>query len=281
MEGAIVGYDANVTTGGIGLGYIGWTLGAQYHKDQVTVNIRATDINSGTILHSVTTTKTIYSTQIQPGLYKFISYKDLVQSDDGYTYNEPVQLAVQEAIEEAVINMIVEGIYNHSWVLANADDISNPLITRVHEEQSRYIPGYIVDKKRITAARKPGSSAEAGLAGAPTQNAAVPDSERVQDIPLRAASVVLKTATTSSGAAAADPKADPPATSPASTGAATAAPVAAAPPSVGAKASRPIPTPTPDSARQQAEQMEKARQGRDSPATTVPAAKSFLSPGGE
>ena len=133
IEGAVVGYDQNVATGGIGVKYLGIGASQQFHKDQITVNLRAVNTDNGQILHSVTTTKTVYSYQVQPGIYKFVQYQSLLEAEAGYTYNEPVQMAIREAIEAALVNMIVEGIYAKSWDLANVADLSNPVVQRVHE----------------------------------------------------------------------------------------------------------------------------------------------------
>jgi len=134
LQGSVVGYDFNVSTGGIGVKYLGLSISDQYRKDQVTVNLRAVDTSNGRILHSISTTKTIYSKQISPGIYKFVSFKKLLEAEAGYTYNEPVQLAVQEAIEQALLSVIVEGVFANSWRLADPRDIRNPLLQRVHAE---------------------------------------------------------------------------------------------------------------------------------------------------
>lgn len=134
LQGTVVGYDFNVSTGGIGVKYLGLSLADQYRKDQVTVNLRAVDTSNGRVLHSISTTKTVYSKQIQPGVYKFVSFKKLLEAEAGYTYNEPVQLAVQEAIEQALLSVIVEGVFSGSWRLADDREIRNPLLQRVYAE---------------------------------------------------------------------------------------------------------------------------------------------------
>ncbi|WP_205527159.1 CsgG/HfaB family protein [Solimonas sp. K1W22B-7] len=132
IQGSVIGYDFNVATGGIGVKYLGIGASHQFRKDQVTVNLRAIDTSNGRVLHSVSTTKTIYSTLIQPGVYRFVAYKELLEMEAGYTSNEPVQLAIQEAIEAAVISLVVDGIMKKSWVLANPGDIQNPVIQSVY-----------------------------------------------------------------------------------------------------------------------------------------------------
>ncbi len=138
IEGAVIGYDSNIKTGGLGVKYLGIGSAGQYRADQVTVNLRAIDINSGQILHSVSTTKTVYSTQLTSGVYKFISYKSLLEAEVGTTLNEPVQIAVQEAIEAAVVNLIAEGIDNKSWLLANESDLHSPVLERYRQERLRH-----------------------------------------------------------------------------------------------------------------------------------------------
>jgi curli production assembly/transport component CsgG len=138
IEGAVIGYDSNIKTGGVGVKYLGVGSAGQYRADQVTVNLRAIDINSGQILHSVSTTKTVYSTQLTSGVYKFISYKSLLEAEVGTTLNEPVQIAVQEAIEAAVVNLIAEGIDNKSWLLANEADLHSPVLERYRQQRLRH-----------------------------------------------------------------------------------------------------------------------------------------------
>ena len=40
VEGGIVGYDSNITSGGVGARYFGIGASEQYRTDQVTVSIR-------------------------------------------------------------------------------------------------------------------------------------------------------------------------------------------------------------------------------------------------
>lgn len=152
IEGAVIGYDSNIKTGGLGVKYLGIGSAGQYRADQVTVNLRAIDINSGQILHSVSTTKTVYSTQLTSGVYKFISYKSLLEAEVGTTLNEPVQIAVQEAIEAAVVNLIAEGIDNKSWLLANEADLHSPVLERYRQERLRHTEPMANKKQQLAIA---------------------------------------------------------------------------------------------------------------------------------
>lgn len=134
VEGGVIAYDSNVQTGGAGARYLGVGLNSQYRVDQVTVNLRAVDVRSGRILNSISTTKTIYSYQLASNIFRFIAFKSLLESDIGYTRNEPSQLCVQEAIEAAVIHLVTEGIKDNNWGLFNAEDLSSPVLQKYIQE---------------------------------------------------------------------------------------------------------------------------------------------------
>jgi curli production assembly/transport component CsgG len=138
LEGGIVGYDSNIRTGGAGVAYLGISASQQYRVDQVTVNLRAVDIRNGTILNSVSTTKTIYSIQVDTGVYRFIGFKDLLQAEIGMTRNEPQQLCVNEAIESALVHLIVQGVANQTWSLKDMKDWYDPTMQRYLQENQGY-----------------------------------------------------------------------------------------------------------------------------------------------
>lgn len=130
LEGGIVGYDTNTRTGGLGAKFLGIGMTTQYSVDQVTVNLRAVDVNTGAVLNSVSTTKTIWSYEIHPSYFRFVNYYDLLEIEGGYTNNEPAQLAVKEAIDAAVMHLTVEGIKDNQWRLKNPSDWNDPMLQR-------------------------------------------------------------------------------------------------------------------------------------------------------
>ncbi len=139
IEGGIVAYDTNLRTGGLGVNYLGIGAATQYQVDQVTIELRAVDIRNGQILNSVSTTKTVYSYELTAGVYKFVGYANLLQVDAGLTYTEPTQLCVREAIEAAVMHLIVQGISAGTWSLKDAKDWSNPVIQNYAREDTAYL----------------------------------------------------------------------------------------------------------------------------------------------
>lgn len=138
IEGGIVAYESNVRSGGVGANYLGIGLSTQYRVDQVTINLRSVDIRSGQVLNSVSTTKTIYSYEIRPSVFKFVNFKDLVQFEAGMTRNEPAQLCVKEAIESAVVHLVVQGIKDRVWGLKNEKDWESPLVQTYAREAASY-----------------------------------------------------------------------------------------------------------------------------------------------
>ena len=128
IEGAIVAYESNVRTGGKGANYLGIGANTQYRIDQVTLVLRSVDIKTGHVLNSVSATKTIYSFLFNANIYKFIDFQKLVQSEFGYTTNEPAQMALKEAIELAVIQLTVDGIRDRHLALKRQEDWSSPII---------------------------------------------------------------------------------------------------------------------------------------------------------
>ncbi|CAH0992677.1 Curli production assembly/transport component CsgG [Sinobacterium norvegicum] len=122
MEGGIIAYESNVQTGGVGARYLGIGGDQKYQVDQVTINLRLIDIRSGQVLNNVSTSKTILSTELQAGVFKFIEYQELLEAEIGVTVNEPAQLCVQAAIEAAVIHIIAQGVQRNQWQLKNPND---------------------------------------------------------------------------------------------------------------------------------------------------------------
>jgi len=115
LEGGIISYDTNVMTGGIGARYFGIGGSTQYRQDRITVYLRAVSTLNGEILKTVYTSKNILSTSVSGNFFKYIDTERLLESEVGFTQNEPVQLAVTEAIEKAVKSLIIEGIRDKIW----------------------------------------------------------------------------------------------------------------------------------------------------------------------
>lgn len=141
VEGGITAYETNVRTGGVAANFLGIGLSTQYRVDQVTVNLRSVDVRTGEVLNAVSTTKTIYSYELHPSVFKFVNLKDLAQFEAGTTRNEPAQLCVREALEAAVAHLVVQGLAEGRWQLRDEKDWSHPLLKEYLAEAHLAAPG--------------------------------------------------------------------------------------------------------------------------------------------
>ncbi len=135
IEGGIIAYESNIRTGGIGARYFGTGTSGQYREDQVTIYLRAVSTSTGRILKTVHASKTILSQKLDMGIFRFVSLKKLLEAEVGYTYNEPSFVAVQEAIDKAVLALIIEGLGDNLWELNNPNDINLSVINDYYEEK--------------------------------------------------------------------------------------------------------------------------------------------------
>ncbi|MGX5915679.1 CsgG/HfaB family protein [Aliidiomarina sp. Khilg15.8] len=115
LEGGIISYDTNVTTGGIGAEYFGIGASEMYREDQVSVYMRAVDVHTGQVLLSVSSTKKVFSIELRAGLFRYVSLNRLAEAEGGFTMNEPVQNSVQRAMETALVELIEKGQDRGFW----------------------------------------------------------------------------------------------------------------------------------------------------------------------
>ena len=116
VEGGIVGYDSNITSGGVGARYFGIGASEQYRTDQVTVSIRIVAVQTGEILLTTSATKTIASYSSGGDVFRFLDMSTkALEIETGVATNEPVNYAIRTTIEHAVHNLIYEGIEKGLW----------------------------------------------------------------------------------------------------------------------------------------------------------------------
>lgn len=115
LEGGIVSYDSNIITGGFGARYFGAGASVKYRQDRVTIYLRMISTSNGKILKSVYISKTILSQAIDESLFRYVNFKRLLEVETGYTTNEPIHMAVTEAIEKAVESLVLEGLQDNIW----------------------------------------------------------------------------------------------------------------------------------------------------------------------
>ena len=122
LEGAITGYDTNVMTGGAGAQYLGIGASTQYREDAVSVYLRAVSVKTGEVLLSVSTEQRVASVATQGSAFKFVSFRELFEAEAGITLNQPRHLAVRQAIEKAVLGLVIEGAKQNVWTFADASE---------------------------------------------------------------------------------------------------------------------------------------------------------------
>lgn len=123
IEGGIIGYDSNTLTGGAGARYLGIGPSTQYRQDVVTVNMRAVSVQTGEVLLSVSTTKTIISTGTSLTFFRFFDMgTQSLEAEMGHTINEPVNYAVRAAIEQAVVELVKDGDRKGYWKFKSQND---------------------------------------------------------------------------------------------------------------------------------------------------------------
>ncbi|MEP1095193.1 MAG: CsgG/HfaB family protein [Cyclobacteriaceae bacterium] len=135
LEGGVISFDSNLMTGGAGARYFGLGSSGQYRIDRITVYLRAISTSNGRILKTVYTSKTILSQQVDVGIFRFVDFQRLLEAETGFTYNEPSEMAVREAIEKAVVSLIIEGAIDGLWKFQNPDDLNNNMVIGYQKEK--------------------------------------------------------------------------------------------------------------------------------------------------
>lgn len=139
LEGGIISYESNILTGGAGIRYFGADASGQYREDRVSIYIRAVSSANGKVLKTVYTTKSILSQEVSVGLFRYVKTKRLLEAETGFTYNEPSEICVTEAIEKAVESLILEGVQDKIWALQNPKDTASVAMTNyLEEKQTNY-----------------------------------------------------------------------------------------------------------------------------------------------
>lgn len=138
LEGGVVSYDANIITGGGGLQYFSAGGSTQYRQDRVTVYLRAVATKTGKILKTIYTSKTILSQSVNASLFRYVTFKRLLETETGLTTTEPGQMAVTEAIEKAVEGLVIEGVRDGLWMASEkSSDAMKKLLDEYETEKTR------------------------------------------------------------------------------------------------------------------------------------------------
>ena len=147
IEGGIVSYETNVFTGGAGVRYFGTDASAQYREDRVSIYLRAVSTSNGKILKTVYTTKSILSQEVSMGVFRYVKFKRLLEAETGYTYNEPTEMAVTEAIEKGIHSLIIEGMIDNLWLPKDSDELNSMIIKNYLIEKNNNLEKDLMGRK--------------------------------------------------------------------------------------------------------------------------------------
>ncbi|BAT71792.1 curli production assembly/transport component CsgG [Thermosulfidibacter takaii ABI70S6] len=140
IEGGIIGYDTDVASGGFGAKYFGLGGSTQYRIDRVTIYLRVVSVKTGAVLKTVQTTKVILSNEVSAGLFRYVRLNRLLEIETGVATNEPVEMAVQEAIEKAVHDIIIEGVKMKLWKPQNPKKFA--LTIEEYDKEIKVLPNF-------------------------------------------------------------------------------------------------------------------------------------------
>ena len=122
MEGGVIGYESNIKSGGLGARYLGIGSTKEYRQDIVTVSLRTVSVSTGKVLTEVLATKSILSVAISQDAFRFVSNDtELVEIENGMVENESVNIALQNAIETAVLETIQLGLKKNLWSIIDEE----------------------------------------------------------------------------------------------------------------------------------------------------------------
>jgi len=118
IEGAVISYESNLESGGIGARYLGVGNSIQYREDTVTISLRMVSVATGEVLLEILSQKTIFSYGKSEDVFRFIEAgTELVEIELGNARNESSTIALMKAIEGAVLELIEQGYTKKYWIL--------------------------------------------------------------------------------------------------------------------------------------------------------------------
>ena len=117
IEGGVISYETNTKQGGFGSRYLGIGATKEYRQDTVTISLRLVSVSTGAVLLEVLTTKSVLSVAYSQDIFRFIAEgTKLIEIENGVVENESTGIALQTAVETAVLEIIRQGYDNLFWI---------------------------------------------------------------------------------------------------------------------------------------------------------------------
>jgi len=162
IEGGIIGYDSNIRSGGNGARFLGIGGCQQYRVDEIVISMRLVSVNSGEVLITNAVSKTIYSTQHNVGVLRFVDAgTKALELENGSALNEPTTYAVRVAIEQAVYDMIIEGEKKGLWRFVKKDVVKQTEVIK-NELVQENTPPKAVPEATPTTPKPDGGKVDGG-----------------------------------------------------------------------------------------------------------------------
>lgn len=116
IQGAVLSIDSNIRSGGMGARYLGIGSSKEYREDLITISLRLVSVSTGEVLIEVLINKSIISVGLSQDLFRFISNgTELIEIEGGAAENESTSIALQQSIEQGVLQIIKIGISKGYW----------------------------------------------------------------------------------------------------------------------------------------------------------------------
>ena len=116
IQGGVITYDSNVKSGGAGARLLGVGSSKQYREDLITISLRLVSVSTGEVLIEVLVSKTVTSAGLSQDIFRFVDEnRRLIEVEGGVAENESTSIALQQAIEEGVLQIIKTGITRGYW----------------------------------------------------------------------------------------------------------------------------------------------------------------------
>ncbi|MBI1912776.1 MAG: hypothetical protein HYS21_12345 [Deltaproteobacteria bacterium] len=122
IEGGITEFNENIVTGGVGIKYFGVGPNTKVSIASAVIDLRLVRVTTGMVVDTVSVSKRILSYEADFGVFRFVKTNRLLEVEIGVTNNEPVQMAVREAIETAVSMLIARGVKSGLWEPSRPED---------------------------------------------------------------------------------------------------------------------------------------------------------------
>ena len=136
LEGGIIANDYSVVNGGVGAQLLELG-GAPYQQNVVTVYLHAFDSYTHRMLVSVTSSETMYYSYLNTSLFKYASPDRPLHPEVGFSKSDPTQLALHQAMQNAVYSLIINGTTAKLWAFKDPSAGSRILAQYSQEHAAR------------------------------------------------------------------------------------------------------------------------------------------------